>query len=338
MHKEGKIFLAGHRGLVGAAILRRLQVEGYANIVLRTQAELDLTVQERVNRFFEEERPDCVILAAARVGGILANSSYPADFIRENILIETNVIDAARRNGAKKFIFMGSSCIYPKLAPQPLKEEYLLTGPLEPTNEAYAIAKIVGIKMCQAYQIQHGFNSICLMPTNLYGPGDNFDLTTSHVLPAMIRKFYEAGRNGNAAVEIWGSGRPRREFLHVDDLAAACVFILQLPMDTIRKAAPDGILNVGSGTDLEIGELALLIRRIVGTDCELRFDSSKPDGTPRKLLDITRMQNLGWQSQISLEDGIRATYEWYCNSKNSLSQSASAASQRHMTQAVGSKT
>ena len=317
MDKEGKIFLAGHLGLVGSAILRRLQAGGYANLVLRTQAELDLTVQERVGRFFEGERPDCVILAAAKVGGILANSRYPADFIRENVLIEANVIDAAWRHGTRQFLFLGSSCIYPKMAPQPLKEEYLLTGPLEPTNEAYAVAKITGIKMCQAYQIQHGFNAICLMPTNLYGPGDNFDLETSHVLPALIRKFHDARCQRTAAVEIWGSGTPRREFLHVDDLADACVFLLQLPMETVRKAAPDGILNVGTGTDIDIRELALLIRRIVGTDCELHFDSTKPDGTPRKLLDVTRLESLGWRPRVTLEDGIRTTYRWYCNQQES---------------------
>ncbi len=268
-----------------------------------------------VDRFFEKERPDCVILAAARVGGILANSTNPADFLRDNILVEANVIDAAWRSGVKNLLFLGSSCIYPKLAPQPIREEYLLTGPLETTNESYAIAKIAGIKMCQAYRIQHGFDSICLMPTNLYGPNDNFDLTTSHVLPALIRKFYEAKHNERAAVEIWGSGNHRREFLYVDDLANACVFLLQLPTDALYKAAPDGILNVGTGSDIEIRELALLVRRIVGTECELHFDSSKPDGTPRKLLDITRTQNLGWQPKISLEDGIRTTYEWYCNYK-----------------------
>jgi GDP-L-fucose synthase len=318
MDRGGKIFLAGHLGLVGSAILRRLQADSYANLVLRTQAELDLTIQERVERFFEGERPDCVILAAAKVGGILANSNYPADFIRENVLIEANVIDAAWRHGAQQLLFLGSSCIYPKMAPQPLKEEYLLTGPLEPTNEAYAVAKIMGIKMCQAYQIQHGFNAICLMPTNLYGPGDNFDLETSHVLPALIRKFHDAQRKGNAAVEIWGSGTPRREFLHVDDLADACVFLLQLPRETLRKAAPDGILNVGTGTDIEIRDLALLIRQIVGTDCDLRFDPSKPDGTPRKLLDVTRLQRLGWRPRVSLEDGIRMTYQWYRNRQDRL--------------------
>lgn len=318
MDRGGKIFLAGHLGLVGSAILRRLQADSYANLVLRTQAELDLTIQERVERFFEGERPDCVILAAAKVGGILANSNYPADFIRENVLIEANVIDAAWRHGAQQLLFLGSSCIYPKMAPQPLKEEYLLTGPLEPTNEAYAVAKIMGIKMCQAYQIQHGFNAICLMPTNLYGPGDNFDLETSHVLPALIRKFHDAQRKGNAAVEIWGSGTPRREFLHVDDLADACVFLLQLPRETVRKAAPDGILNVGTGTDIEIRDLALLIRQIVGTDCDLRFDPSKPDGTPRKLLDVTRLQRLGWRPRVSLEDGIRMTYQWYRNRQDRL--------------------
>jgi GDP-L-fucose synthase len=318
MHKEGKIFLAGHLGLVGSAILRRLQAENYSNLVLRTQAELDLTVQDRVERFFEGERPDCVILAAAKVGGILANAKYPADFIRDNLLITANVIDAAWRHGAQQLLFLGSSCIYPKMAPQPLKEEYLLTGPLEPTNEAYAVAKITGVKMCQAYQIQHGFNAICLMPTNLYGPGDNFDLETSHVLPALIRKFHDARCNRSATVEIWGSGRPRREFLHVDDLADACVFLLQLPIETVRKAAPDSMLNVGTGTDIEIRELALLIRRIVGSDCDLRFDPSKPDGTPRKLLDVTRLQSLGWGPRVSLEDGIRMTYQWYCNRQDSL--------------------
>ncbi len=311
MDKSWKIFLAGHRGLVGSAILRRLQAEAYSNILLRTHAEIDLTNQRAVNRFFEEERPECVILAAAKVGGILANSSTPADFIRENLLIEVNVIDAAWNNGTRKFVFLGSSCIYPRLAPQPLKEEYLLTGPLESTNESYAVAKIAGIKICQAYRTQHRFNTICLMPTNLYGPGDNFDLQTSHVLPALIRKFHEARRNGDAVVEIWGTGRPRREFLHVDDLADACVFLLCEPMEHLEKAAPDGMFNVGTGSDVEIRDLALLIRQIVGTNCELRFDPSKPDGTPQKLLDISRLLGLGWHPRISLEVGIQTTYQWY---------------------------
>jgi len=317
MDKSWKIFLAGHLGLVGSAILRRLQAQGYSNFLLRTQAEIDLTNQQKVNRLFEEERPECVILAAAKVGGILANSTAPADFIRENLQIEVNVVDAAWRNGTRKFVFLGSSCIYPKLAPQPLKEEYLLTGPLEPTNESYAVAKIAGIKMCQAYRTQHGFNAICLMPTNLYGPGDNFDLQTSHVLPALIRKFHEARRTGAAVVEIWGTGAPRREFLHVDDLADASVFLLRQPMEHLEAVAPDGMINVGTGSDVEIRELALLIRHIVGANCELRFDASKPDGTPRKLLDVSRLFSLGWHPRISLEDGIRATCQWYCESHDS---------------------
>ena len=311
MDKGWKIFLAGHQGLVGSAILRKLQTEGYSHILLRKRVDLDLTNQLEVNRFFEKERPDCVILAAAKVGGIFANSSSPADFIRENLLIEAHVIDAAWRNGVKKLVFLGSSCIYPKLAPQPLKEEYLLTGPLESTNEAYAVAKILGIKMCQAYTAQYGFNTICLMPTNLYGPGDNFDLKTSHVLPALLRKFHEAKHSGAGVVEIWGTGTTRREFLHVDDLANASEFLLQRSMDDLRKIAPDGMFNVGTGNDIEIRDLALLMRQIVGADCDLQFDTSKPDGTPRKLLDVSRLHSLGWSPRISLEEGIRRTYQWY---------------------------
>ena len=311
MDKGWKIFLAGHQGLVGSAILRKLQTEGYSHILLRKRVDLDLTNQLEVNRFFEKERPDCVILAAAKVGGILANASNPADFIRENLLIEAHVIDASWKNGVKKLVFLGSSCIYPKLAPQPLKEEYLLTGPLESTNEAYAVAKILGIKMCQAYTAQYGFNTICLMPTNLYGPGDNFDLKTSHVLPALLRKFHEAKHRRAGVVEIWGTGTTRREFLHVDDLADASEFLLQQPIDDLRKIAPDGMFNVGTGNDIEIRDLALLMRHIVGTDCDLQFDTSKPDGTPRKLLDVSRLHSLGWSPRISLEEGIRRTYQWY---------------------------
>jgi GDP-L-fucose synthase len=311
MDKNSKIYLAGHRGLVGSALLRRLEAEGFSSLLLRDYEELDLTVQADVNRFFEQEKPECVILAAAKVGGILANNSYPADFIRENLLIEAHTIDAAWRQGVKQFLFLGSSCIYPKLAPQPIKEDYLLTGPLEPTNEPYAVAKILGIKMCQAYQRQHGFNAICLMPTNLYGPGDNFNLESSHVLPALIRKFHEAKTSGARHVEIWGTGTPRREFLHVDDLAEAALFLLQQPAALLNQAAPDGIFNVGAGEDIEIRELALLIREISGASCELIFDPNKPDGTPRKLLDVNRIHSLGWKARIPLAAGIRATYQWF---------------------------
>jgi GDP-L-fucose synthase len=312
MDKKIKIFLAGHRGLVGSALLRRLQQEGFEHMVLRPQEELDLTVQAEVNRFFDQERPDCVILAAAKVGGILANSTFPADFIRDNLLIQTNVIDASHHHKVRKLIFLGSSCIYPKLAPQPIKEESLLTGLLEPTNEAYAIAKIAGIKMCQAYHQQHGLNALCLMPTNLYGPGDHFDLKGSHVLPALIRKFHEAKISGSKQVEIWGTGTPRREFLHVDDLADACLFLLAHPANSLQSIAPDGILNIGTGEDLEIRELALMVRMVVETDCELVFDSTKPDGTARKLLDVGRMARLGWKARIPLLEGIRKTYQWFC--------------------------
>lgn len=304
MHKEAKIYVAGHRGLVGSAILRKLRAEGYSNIVTRTHQELDLTNQQAVYQFFEVERPEYVFLAAAKVGGILANSTYPADFIRENLLIQTNVIDAAYRYGVKKLLFLGSSCIYPKFAPQPIKEEYLLTGALEPTNEPYAVAKIAGIKMCQAYNKQYGTNFISVMPTNLYGPGDNFDLETSHVLPALIRKFHEAKVTGAPYVVVWGSGTPRREFLHVDDLADACVFLM-------NNYDSSEIINIGVGEDLTIAELAQLIKKIVGYKGEIVFDRTKPDGTPRKLLDVSKLFNLGWRPRIRLEDGIRSTYEWF---------------------------
>ena len=304
MDKASKIFVAGHRGLVGSAILRKLQAEGYTNLVTRTRAELDLRDQAAVNRFFEEERPEYVFLAAAKVGGILANSTYPADFIRDNLQIQTNVIDAAYRNGVKKLLFLGSSCIYPKYAPQPMKEEYLLTGPLEPTNEWYAVAKIAGIKMAQAYRRQYGFNAISLMPTNLYGPGDNFDLETSHVIPALIRKFHEAKVEGRPHVVVWGTGKPRREFLHVDDLAEAALFLMENYDD-------EEIVNVGVGEDVSIRELAELIQDVVGFEGEIVFDTTKPDGTPRKLLDVSRLQALGWRAKIPLREGLASTYRWY---------------------------
>lgn len=304
MDKGSKIYVAGHRGLVGSAILRKLRAEGYTNLVTRTRQELDLRDQAAVNRFFEEERPEYVFLAAAKVGGILANSTYPADFIRDNLLIQTHVIDAAYRYGVKKLLFLGSSCIYPKHAPQPMKEEHLLTGPLEPTNEAYAVAKIAGIKMCQAYRRQYGFNAISLMPTNLYGPGDNFDLQTSHVLPALIRKFHEAKEEGRKEVVVWGTGTPRREFLHVDDLADAALFLM-------KHYESEEIINVGVGEDISIRELAELIARIVGFEGEIVYDTTKPDGTPRKLLDTSRLFAHGWRPKIPLEEGIRQTYRWF---------------------------
>ena len=302
--KDARIFVAGHRGLVGSAVVRSLNRGGYGNLLLRTHAELDLTDQSAVTAFFDRERPSAVIMAAARVGGIYANSTRPALFIRENLAIQGNTIDAAYRSGVEKFVFLGSSCIYPKLAPQPIKEEYLLTGSLEPTNEWYAIAKIAGLKMCQAYRREYGFNAISLMPTNLYGPGDDFDLQNSHVLPALIRKFHEAKVSGADSVTIWGSGTPRREFLHVDDLADAVVYLLE-------RYDGEDIVNVGWGEDLPIRELAELIGSIVGFEGDLAFDSTKPDGTPRKLLDVTRLSSLGWHAQTSLRAGIEQTYAWF---------------------------
>lgn len=304
LEKDSKIYVAGHQGMVGSAIVRRLQADGFQNLSLRTHKELDLTRQDAVNDFFFMEKPDYVFLAAARVGGILANDSYPAEFIYENLAIQSHVIHAACLHGVKKFLFLGSSCIYPRLAPQPLQEEYLLTGPLEPTNEWYAIAKIAGIKMCQAYRRQYGFNAISVMPTNLYGPGDNFDLDSSHVLPALIRKFHEAKVANSTTVTIWGSGTPRREFLHVDDLAEACLFLMQ-------NYESEDIINIGAGKDISVLELANLVKEITGFAGELEMDKSKPDGTPRKLLDTGRIQDLGWRPRITLADGIRQTYEWY---------------------------
>ncbi len=304
MQKTSRIFIAGHKGLVGSAIVRCLRTEGYENLILRGRSELDLTSRPAVDSFFASEQPEYVFLAAAKVGGILANSTYPADFLRDNLAIQLNVVDAAHRNGVKKLEFLGSSCIYPKLAPQPMHEEYLLTGELEPTNEWYAVAKIAGIKLCQAYRAQYGFRAISLMPTNLYGPGDNFDLKNSHVLPALLRKFHEAKVEGRSEVTIWGTGTPRREFLHVDDLAAASVFLMQ-------HYDEPGIVNVGTGKDVTISELARLVADIVSFDGQLLFDSSKPDGTPRKLLDVTRLHNLGWHHRTPLQEGVRSTYEWF---------------------------
>lgn len=304
MNKSDKIYIAGHRGLVGSAILRNLEKNGYNNFVLRTSKELNLSSQSEVNKFFEAEKPDYVFLAAAKVGGIHANDIYPADFIRENLQIQTNVIDAAYRNNAKKLLFLGSSCIYPKHAPQPMKEEYLLTGELEPTNEWYAIAKIAGIKMCQAYKKQYGFNAISLMPTNLYGPGDNFNLENSHVMPALIRKFHDAKNNNLAEVEVWGTGTPKREFLHVDDMADASVYLMN---------NYDGFefVNVGVGDDVSIKDLAENIKNVVDYQGELKFDTTKPDGTPRKLLDVSKLESAGWKAKVELQDGISSTYEWF---------------------------
>jgi GDP-L-fucose synthase len=296
---------------VGSAIVRRLRAGGFHNMVLRDRAELDLTRQGAVERFFAEARPEYVFFAAAKVGGILANNSYPAEFIQDNLVIQTNIIDSAYRNGARKLLFLGSSCIYPKFAPQPMPEDCLLTGPLEPTNEWYAIAKIAGLKMCQAYRRQYGFNAISAMPTNLYGPGDNFSLKNAHVLPALLRKIHEAKEAGAAEVEVWGTGKPRREFLHVDDLADACLFLMQ-------NYDGDGWVNVGWGRDETIAELADTLRRVIGFEGALRFDTSKPDGTPRKLLDTTRLTELGWSPKIGLETGIRSTYEWFLNHRDSL--------------------
>lgn len=304
MNKDAKIYIAGHSGLAGSAILRQLQQLGYERLITRTHAELDLTERCCVDEFLAREKPRFVFLAAARVGGIHANDTYPADFIRENLAIQTNVIDAAYRNGAAKLLFLGSSCIYPREAPQPISEDRLLTGPLEATNEAYAIAKIAGIKMCEAYRRQYGFDAISIMPTNLYGPGDNFHPENSHVLPAMIRRFHKAKEAGEPKVTLWGTGKPRREFLHADDLAAAAVFLM-------RRYTCERIINVGAGQDITIRELGELIKSVVGFDGAIEFDPSMPDGTPRKLLNVSRLTALGWQPQIQLRDGIASTYAWY---------------------------
>jgi len=311
MEKNSRIFVAGHRGLVGSAICRALERQGYKNLVLRTHAELDLTNRAAVLDFCQQEKPEFVFLAAAKVGGILANDTYPADFIRENLEIQNSVIDASYRSGVKRLLFLGSSCIYPKLAPQPIKEEYLLTGPLEPTNRAYALAKIAGIEMCWSYNRQYGTRYLAAMPTNLYGPGDNFDLKGSHVLPALMRKVVEAKRAGETRLSVWGTGRPRREFLYSDDLAEACIHLLSLPEKSYESLLTQDeapLINIGTGEDLTIRELAELVARVLDFDCELVFDTSRQDGTPQKLLDVSRIHSLGWKAKVSLEEGIRRTY------------------------------
>ncbi len=309
MELDSRIFVAGHRGLVGSAISLRLKKKGYTNIIGRTHIELDLERQAQVESFFQEQRPDYVFLGAAKVGGIWANNSFPAEFIYSNIMVQTNVIHSAYRTGVKKLLFLGSSCIYPKHCPQPMKEEYLLTDTLEPTNEPYAVAKIAGIKMCQSYNRQYDTNFISVMPTNLYGPNDNFDLETSHVIPALIRKFHEAKVKSYPSVTIWGTGIPKREFLHVDDLADACIFL-------VNHYDKSDIINVGCGEDISIAEFALSVKDIVGYPGNIEYDTEKPDGTPRKVLDVSRLRGLGWKPKISLEEGIRKTYEWYCQQGN----------------------
>jgi GDP-L-fucose synthase len=302
MEKSSKIYIAGHRGMVGSALLRALEVKGFTNFILRTSSQLDLRKQQAVADFFVSEKPDYVFLTAAKVGGIIANNTYRADFIYENLMIQSNVIHQSHLNGVKKLLFLGSSCIYPKLAPQPLKEEYLLTGLLEPTNEPYAIAKIAGIKMCDAYREQYGSNFISVMPTNLYGSNDNYDLSNSHVLPALLRKFLTAKNKKEPSVMIWGTGSPLREFLHADDLASACLFLMEAYNE-------QGIVNIGVGEDISILDLAILVKQIVGFDGEIVFDITKPDGTPRKLMNIDKLTNLGWRASISLEEGIKKVYE-----------------------------
>jgi GDP-L-fucose synthase len=304
MNRDSTIFVAGHRGMVGSALVRALRAGSFQNLILRDRSELDLTRQSDVEQFFTTVQPEYVLLAAARVGGILANDSLPVDFLQDNLAIQNNVIAAAYRNGTKKLLFLGSSCVYPRLAPQPINEASLLSGPLEPTNEWYALAKIAGIKLCEAYRRQYGFNAISVMPTNLYGPEDNFDLTSSHVLPALLRKFHEAAVQGDGTVEVWGSGTPRREFLHVDDLAGACLFLME-------QYDSAGWINIGAGTELTIAQLANTLARVTGFKGAIRFDQSRPDGTPRKLLDSSRITALGWTPRIGLEEGLRSTYDWY---------------------------
>ena len=304
MKKDSKIFIAGHKGMVGSAIMRELQKQGYSNIIVRTRAELDLLNQQAVADFFAQEKPEFVFLAAAKVGGIEANRSQLGSFTYENLQIQNNIIHNAYLNKVERLIFLGSSCIYPKFAPQPIKEEYLLTGPLEPTNYGYAVAKIAGLKMCEAYRAQYGCDFVAVMPTNLYGINDNFDLTTSHVLPALIRKFHEAKMRGDSAVEVWGSGTPKRELLFVDDLAEACVFAMN------NKNVTE-LTNIGTGEDISIRELAELVKKIVGFEGKIKFDTSRPDGPPRKVLDVTKINNLGWKAKTSLEEGIAKVYDWY---------------------------
>lgn len=315
MDKQAKIYIAGHRGMVGSAILENLKENGYSNIISATSKELDLRNQQSTNDFIEERNPDVVIIAAARVGGILANNEYPWQFLYDNLMIESNLINAAHENDVQDLIFLGSSCIYPKMAPQPLKEEYLLTGPLEPTNEWYAVAKITGIKLCQALNKQYGRNYISMMPTNLYGPRDNFDLKTSHVLPAMIRKFHEAKENDHSTVPLWGTGSPMREFLHVEDLAEAVRFVMEY-----EENMEYDLLNAGTGKDLSIKELAETVHNVVGHTGEIEWDATKPDGTPRKLMDVSRMSELGWDARIDLKSGIEDTYKWYLENVDTIKE------------------
>jgi GDP-L-fucose synthase len=318
MEKHDKIYIAGHRGLVGSAILRNLRDKGYTHLCTRSHAELDLTDQKATTDFFAQEKPAYVFLAAARVGGILANNTYPAEFIRDNLAIQTNIIHSAYRNGVARLMFLGSSCIYPKLAPQPMREDYLLTGPLEPTNRAYALAKIAGIEMCWSYNRQYGTRYLAVMPTNLYGPGDNYDLNSSHVIPALIRKFHEAKRRGDQHVVVWGTGTPKREFLYSEDMADACVYLMNLPDGSFGRLlgsdeAVSGkfeppLVNIGVGEDVTIGELAAQVKQAVGFEGEIVFDTSKPDGTPRKLLDVARLNALGWRASVSLQSGLAKAY------------------------------
>ncbi len=317
INRECKIYVAGHRGLVGSAIIRQLEAKGFNNLITRTRSELDLTNQNEVRSFFADEKPEYVILAAAKVGGIHANNTYPAEFIYLNLMIEANVIDAAYRNGVKRLLFLGSSCIYPKAVEQPMREDVLLTGVLEPTNEPYAIAKIAGIKLCESYNRQYGTDYRSVMPTNLYGPGDNFHPENSHVIPALMRRFHEAKVKGDKEVVVWGSGKPKREFLHVDDMAAASLFVLELDKESYMENTQPMLshINVGTGVDCTIREMAETMKRVVGFQGELTFDSTRPDGTPRKLMDVSRLRALGWQYTIPLESGLTNTYEWYLENK-----------------------
>ncbi len=323
MNKNSKIYIAGHRGLVGSALMRNLKSAGYTNLILRTHAELDLTDQAATEAFFAQEKPDYVFLAAAKVGGILANNSYPAEFIRDNLAIQTNIIHAAYKNGVTRLMFLGSSCIYPKLAPQPMKEEYLLTGPLEPTNRPYALAKIAGIEMCWSYNRQYGTKFLAVMPTNLYGPGDNYHLENSHVIPALIRKFHEAMRANAKEVVVWGTGTPKREFLYSEDMSDACIYLMNLPDgsfdillgsdETMSGKFEPPLVNIGVGNDVSIGDLAILIKQVVGYTGEIIFDTSKPDGTPRKLMDVSRLNELGWSAPTSLPAGLARAYTDFLN-------------------------
>lgn len=305
MNSDSRIYVAGHRGLVGSAIVRKLEQAGFRNLLLRTRAELDLTRRDATDEFFERERPEYVFVAAAKVGGIYANNEYPADFIRDNLAIALNVIDAAHHSGVKKLLFLSSACVYPRIAPQPMREEFILSGPLEPTNEPYAVAKIAGMKLCESYRRQYGQAFFSVLPNNVYGPNDNFDLLSSHVLPALMRKFHEAKEQGARTVALWGSGQPLREFIHADDVADACVFLMQ----TYDGVGP---INIGTGIDQSIAQLAEIMARVIGFDGQIVFDASKPDGVPRKLVDVSRLKTLGWEAGIPLEQGIAQTYAWYC--------------------------